>query len=398
MQTFEFIAASPSGQRISGRERARDELALDYELEKRGLVLTDAKLVSEERVAAKCSLTRDELVLFTTQLATVIGAGIPIVEGLEGIGARLNTQASKALVERMLEGLHAGESLSAVMAPYPKAFPAVYQASVRAGEASGALDTVLARLAKFLEWSRAMRATTAQALVYPAILMVAIFGLILVLLLHVLPKLMMLFPAGEMELPWQTQVVLGVSNALRENFVVLGLVGLVLGSAVVLFWRRPAVQMVLHGVILRIPKLGAVANKLAMSRFASTASTLHGAGCSVFVVLEVASQACGNAVLSAAFERSIERVRRGSAISDALAEEPQIDPLLIQMVSVGERAGALDSTLSKLAEYYDDELPRIVKRFLSILEPVLLLGAGGLVAFILLAAIMPLFNLYENIG
>ena len=398
MPTFEFVAAGPGGQRISGRERADSERALDAELERRGLILTGAKPVDEARSAARCSLSRDELVTLTTQLATVTGAGVPIVEGLSGIGERLSTAGGKALIERMLEGLQAGESLSEVMDLFPRAFPAVYRASVRAGEASGALDSVLTRLAKFLEWTRAMRATTAQALVYPSILLLAIFGLILVLLFHVLPKLMTLFPADTTDLPWQTEVVMGASNLLRENAVLfgLGMTVLVVGSA--LSWRRPEFQLLLDRVLLRIPKFGSVVNKLAMSRFASTAATLHAAGCNVFTVLQVSAETCGNSVLRAAFDRAIERVRKGTAISDALAEEPQVDPLLVQMVSVGERAGALEHTLAKLAEYYDDEVPRTVKRFLSFLEPLLLLGAGGLVAFILMAAVLPLFQLYENIG
>lgn len=398
MPTFEFVAAGPGGQRISGRERAESERALDAELERRGLVLTGAKPLDESKTSARCKLSRDQLVTLTTQLATVTGAGVPVVEGLEGIGERLTTPGSKALIERMLEGLRGGESLSEVMDAFPKAFPAVYRASVRAGEASGSLDAVLARMAKFLEWTRAMRATTAQALVYPSILLMAIGGLVVVLLYYVMPKLMTLFPPDATDLPWQTEVVLGASNVLRENALAfaLGFVGFVV--AAVTSWRRPGFQLFLDRFLLRIPRFGAVVNKLAMSRFASTAATLHAAGCNVFTVLQVSSETCGNSVLRAAFDRAIERVRKGVAISDALAEEPRVDPLLVQMVSVGERAGALEHTLSKLAEYYDDEVPRTVKRFLSLLEPLLLLGAGGLVSFILMAAVLPLFELYDNIG
>lgn len=397
MQIFEFVAVGPNGERVSGRERAASELALDQELESRGLMLTTLKGVSEKQRVANCGMKRDELVLFTTQLATVTGAGVPLIEGLGGIGERLSTPKSQALVEHMLDGLQNGASLSEVMDPFPESFPVAYRASVRAGEASGSLDDVLTRMAGFLEWSRAMRATTMQALIYPAILMTAIFGLILILLFHVLPKLVALFPKGSTELPWQTEVVMGASNALRNNSLLFG-VGFVAVVAALMFGRRqPRVRVFLAGAILHIPKLGVIVKKLAMSRFASTASTLQAAGCSVFTVLEVATETCGNAVLEAAFLRSIERVRRGEPISDALAVEPLVDPLLVQMVSVGERSGALEHTLAKVAEYYDDDVPRAVKKFLSLLEPLLLLGAGCVVAFILMAAVLPLFQLYDNI-
>lgn len=397
METYEFIAAAPGGDQVRGIQVAEDELALDRALERKGLLLTSAIAMSEGRSRSKAKLTRDELVSFTTQLATVTSAGIPLIDGLRGIGKRLTNPAGQELIERMVHGLEAGNSLSQVMEPFPRVFPTVYSASVRAGESSGALDMILTRMAGYLEWARAMRSTAIQALIYPAILMCAIFGLILILLLFVLPKIMGLFPAGA-ELPWQTQIVLGASDFLRAHVI---LVGVGLGGGVVGLisaWRVPRVKLTVHSFMLKVPKLGGLMQKLAMSRFASTTATLHRAGCDVFTMLEIGSETCGNAALSAAFDRAIVRIRRGEPISAALEHEPQIDPLLIQMVDVGEKAGALDRSLEKLADYYDDEVPRAVKKFLALMEPCLLLGAGGIVAFILMAAVMPLFELYENIG
>ncbi len=397
METFDFIAAGAAGAEVRGVLSAADELALDRALEKKGLLLKHASVVDARGSRSRARFTRDELVTFTTQLATVTGAGIPIIEGLQGIGKRLASPPARELVERLVVSLEAGGSLSEAMAPFPRVFPPIYRASVRAGEASGALDAILQRLAKFLEWSRAMRATAVQALIYPAILFCAILGLIALLLLFVLPKIMGLFPDGA-ELPWQTEVVLTASNALRGCwFLVAGAaVGVAFGA--VAAWRVPRVKRAVFAGLLQVPKLGPLMQKLAMSRFASTASTLHGAGCDVFTMLEIASESCGNAALEAAFARATTRIRKGSSISAAFEQEPLLDPLLCQMIHVGEQAGALDMALAKVAEYYDDEIPRAVKKFLSLLEPCILLGAGGVVAFILMAAVMPLFQLYENIG
>lgn len=397
METFEFIAAGPGGTQIRGVQPAEDELALDRALERKGLLLTSATAVSKHRSRSRARLSRDELVTFTTQLATVTGAGIPIIDGLQGIGQRLASPGGQELVERMVTGLEAGNSLSEVMKPFPRVFPPIYRASVRAGEATGALDTILTRLAKYLEWARAMRATAIQALIYPAILMCAILGLIAILLLFVLPKIMSLFPPGA-ELPWQTQIVLSASDFLRGNIVLVGSLAVAGVVGVIAAWRVTSVKQFVHGAMLRIPKVGPLAQKLAMSRFASTAATLHSAGCDVFTMLQIASETCGNAALTQAFDRAIARIRRGEPISKSLEKEPLVDPLLVQMIHVGEKAGALDSVLMKLAEYYDDEIPRTVKKFLSLLEPCILLGAGGVVAFILMAAVLPLFQLYESIG
>jgi len=398
VRLFEFEAVGANGQRISGQEHAADELSLDASLESRGLLLTESKAVSEKQALRAAKLSTDELVAFTTQLATVTGAGVPLIEGLEGIGKRMTSPAARALVEHMLADLKAGEPLSSAMQPFPKSFPATYLASVKAGEASGSLEAVLTRMASYLEWTRSIRATTVQALIYPATLMLAIMGLISILLFYVLPRLVSLFPAGAGELPWQTRWVLGASNLVRDNALVVGLGVLCLFFTVAYGSRQPAWRQATCRMLMRVPKLGSVLIKLAMCRFASTASTLHSAGCDVFTVLRVSAESCGNPVFKQAFERTIERVRRGQSITDGLSEEPLMDPLLVQMVHVGEKAGALDLTLAKLAAYYDEEVPRTVKRFLSLLEPLLLIGSGILVSFILMAAVLPIFQLYENIG
>jgi general secretion pathway protein F len=397
VETYEFVAANQSGEQIRGVQVAESELALDRDLEQEGLLLTSASAVKANRSRSRARLSSDELVTFTTQLATVTGAGIPLIDGLEGIGSRLQSPGGQELIERLVHGLQAGQSLSEVMEPFPQVFPLIYTASVRAGESSGALDTILTRMANHLEWARAMRATAIQALIYPALLMCAIMGLIALLLLFVLPKIMGLFPEGG-ELPWQTQVVLTASDFLRDHVIVLGCLLAAAIVGVISSWRIPRVKVAVHGFILKIPKLGALAQKLAMSRFASTTATLHSAGCDVFTMLQIGSETCGNAALSACFDRAIEKIRQGESISDALSQEPAIDPLLVQMIHVGERAGALDTALLKLASYYDDEVPRAVKKSLAILEPMILLGAGGAVAFILMAAVLPLFALYDNIG
>ena len=398
MRAFEYRAATATGELVDGTAWASSESELDHQLESRGLTLTEARALSASEHARGTSIRHADLITLTNQLATVTAAGVPIVEGLRGIGERLEAAPARRLVREMVTALEAGESLSAVMGGYPRTFPDVYRSSIRAGEESGALDRVLLRLSRHLEWVRGLRATTAQALIYPAILCAAIAGLILILLYFVLPRIIGMFPGGVEDLPLQTRIVMAVSDFLREQWIAVLLVTVGGAGGFVAVTRRPAGMRLWHRAILGIPRLGRVANQLATSKFACTAGILQASGCDVFTVLDVSASTCGNTALGAAFQRATDRVRRGTSLSEAMEAEPLIDRLLIQMVSVGERAGRLDECLARLVEHYDEEVPRSVKRFLTLLEPALLVGAGVVVAFILLSALLPIFDLYESIG
>ncbi len=397
MKTYDWAAVDGRGALTTGRDVAVGELALDRELEARGLVLTELEEVSSERRARRLRIRRDELILITTQLATMTSSGVRIVEALEGIRRRIGSADAQALCGELVVALRAGQPLSEALDLHPGTFPEVYRASIRAGEASGALDIVLNRLAKHLEWSRTMRATTIHALIYPCMLVFALTVLILVLLNFVIPRIVTMFPGGRADLPLETRAVLAVSDFLSGNALWLGIGLLCASVGLALALKHPRGRERLGAVALRLPKFGKLLRQLATSRFAATCSTLHQAGCEVFGMLSIAGATCGNASLARAFGRSAEGIRRGLTITQALEREPQVDSLLVQMVAVGEETGTLDTSLSKLVEYYDEEIPRIVKQFLALFEPVMLMVAGVVVGGILLAALMPIFSLYENL-
>lgn len=397
MKSYSYVALTAEGQQVTGQALADSELFLDRELESRGLTLTRAKVAGVHGKGEGARLKQDQLIRFTTQLATMTGAGIPLIESLQGIGERLQDDQARVVFDQMAAGLQAGESLSETMSRYPRIFPDVYRSSVEAGEASGDLEGVLERLASYMEWVRGMRATTVQALIYPGVLLVAIAGLITILLAFVLPRITGLFPHGT-ELPRVTVIVIGLSDFLRAQAVWLGVGALAAVVAWRVLARRRAFQLRWHAAILKIPIVGSLMARIATSKFAGTASTLQAAGVDVFTTLRVSGAATGNAAMEESFERVSERVRLGERLSDALSIEPLCDPLLIQMIGVGERSGRLDGCLARLSSYYDEEVPRAVKRFLSLLEPGLLVFAGVVVTVILLAALLPIFQLYETLG
>ena len=398
MKLFQYRAVGLDGTLVTGLTSAHGELELDADFEERGLLLTSAKELSRSRKRRQSRLSGAELIQLSSTLATLSSAGVPLREGLAGLKERTQSPHLRSLLTELLVQLEAGHSLSEIVEAEPRVFPRVFRAAVAAGEASGSLGKVLCKLSEHLEWAREMRSMTVQALIYPLILLSAVGGLIGILLYHVLPNIVAMFPGGAVNLPAETRLVLGLSEFLTANAAALliGLGALIAGLLVCL--RNPRTRELLHRAVLLVPVFGALASKLAISKFAATAAVLRSAGCDVFTLLNVSARTVGNSAIEAALTRSTGRVRAGKSLSKALEPEPLIDPLLVQIVGVGEQAGELEAALRDLAAHYDREVPRSVKRTLALFEPLLLLTAGAVVAMILLAAMLPIFDMYDLFG
>ncbi len=392
---LEYTAVDSAGVIVRGKLVSAGELELDRELERRGLLLREAREVDARASARAHALRSEQLISFTTQLSTLVSAGVPLVEGLASIGRRLEGEAARATVEELVGELESGEHFSGALEKHPGTFPPIYRASVKAGELTGALDVVLLRLAKHLEWVRSVQGAIVQALIYPAIVCAAVLGLIVILLTFVLPRIVQLFPGGRESMPLPTRIVLGASDFLCAHGILLGV--LAAGTIALAVWglRQPLGRRWLHVLLLRVP--GPLLRKIATSRFASTAAVLHGAGCDVLTTLDTAARTCGNAVLEESFARAVSNVRRGATIGESFEQERELDPLLKQLVGVGEKSGKLDDCLQRLVAHYDEEIPRAVKSTLALLEPAMLVGAGLVVGFIVFAAVTPIFKMYENL-
>ncbi len=393
---WRYEAIGPKGP-VQGQAEAQTEVALDQSLAREGITLLRAKSIPKRSNRELHKMSGPDLVTFTTQLATVLGAGVPIVEGMRDLGLRMRSESSRHVVATVVKELESGASLSGALASRPKSFPAIYRSSVQAGELSGSMPEVLQRLAEHMEWTRSIRQTTVQALVYPAILGGAICLLVVTLVTFLVPRIVKMFPGGVDALPWQTRQVLQVSDALTGNWkmIIAGLV--VVGFGLYSFLRTPKGRLCGSGFLLAIPRVGEMLRMFATAKFAATAGTLQNAGCQVNDVIGLGGAACGNAKMAEAFASADRRIRQGASISEAFSKERLMDPLLIQMVAVGEQAGDLGGCLDKLGEHYDRELPRIVKWMLSFLEPALLVIGGLIVAYTLFAAFLPLLDMYDKL-
>lgn len=396
MQTYEYQARRLDGTRVQGLLVSENEHTLDHELEEQGLCLTRARPASIKRLPGNGKLKGFELVTLMNQLSTLLGAGVPILEALRGLQQRLPSANARALIETVADHIQAGQSVSETIEQFPNAFDPVLRASVRAGEFSGSLPEVLANQAAFLQWRGKIRATTTQALVYPALLCVAIVGLVVVMMTFVLPRIVGMLPGGEEALPGPTRFLMQVSNALTGSWPLIVGALVLAGTGAFLALRRESVAIRFQRALLLIPRLGELLSMIAVSRFARTASTLQDAGCDMMRVLEVSGDACGNAYYRSVFAQARKRVSGGESLSVALEASGEVDPMLLQLVRVGESTGSLDKCLARLSDSYDEEVPRLVKWFLALLEPAILVVAGAVVGFIMLAAILPMLSLYQT--
>jgi type II secretory pathway component PulF len=395
---FDYVARRMDGSEVLGRATADGELELDRRLQQDGLTLIRSKPFKPGAGIESLRMPRQDLLAFTSQLATMIQAGLPLLQSLQHLAKHSRSKAAGRIIQSILRQIEGGSSLSMAFASHPAVFPDTYVAMVRSGEMSGGLPEVLRKQGKFLEWVREIKATTKQALIYPTALCVAILGLIVILVTFLIPRLVGLFPGGHDDLPSQTKFVLAISDFVIGQWptLVLGLVAAGVGFAVLL--RTPRTRVVLSHLLLRIPRLGNLMRMLAVARFCTTASALHSSGCEIVKTLQIAGDSCGNSYMRGCFGRVIEAVRGGETISEGMRRVGDLDPYLVQLTTVGEASGRLGESLEYLADSYNTEVPRAVKWGLGLIEPVILIVGGVVVAFLLLAAILPIFKIYETLG
>ena len=394
---FEYHAVRKDGARLEGRELARSLPELEQALEARGLLLLGAQEARRRPRPWQCRLKRAQLVALTSQLATMLAAGIPILQALREIERRSRSRAVRREMAEIVDDLQAGTSLADSLDRRPRSFPPIYRATVRAGERSATLPDVLARQARTLSWIGEIRSMTVQALIYPAILSLAVLGLITILVTLLVPRLVTLYPGGAADLPRETRLLMQVSSFVVGN---LALLAGGLGSALLalaLLARREGARLAGSRLLLALPRLGELLRMIATSRFAHTAGMLHESGCEVVQTLRLAGDTCGSTYLARAFRRATERVRCGATIAESLEREPGIDPFLVQLVAVGETSGDLGQSLAHLTRAYDEEVPRAVRRALALVEPAVLVIGGGVVLLVLLAALLPILTLYETL-
>ncbi len=394
MPTFTFEAKSLAGKTVRGEISATNEAEARVKIRAQKLIplRLGTKRAAGQKTAGR-KIRGKDLQVFTRQFSTLLESGIPVIDGLDAL-ARSTSNPNLAMVLRgVVKDVSEGKRLGESMGMYPRSFDPFYVNMVKAGEEGGVLDTVLRRLAEYIEKSVKIVAKIRGAMVYPtAILAVAVI-VISVIMIFVIPQFEELFSGLGQELPKITVMVISLSRGLATNWAyIFG--GMVLFGLAFAYWRdTPSGRATLDRILLRVPLINNVIMKGGIARFSRTLSTLLSAGVGIMESLEIAAKTSGNIVLEKSFMRARSAVAEGRSMTQPLAAEKFVPPMVIQMMSVGEQTGNIDTMLGKVADFYEDEVDSAVAALTSSMEPILMVVLGAIIGTLVIAMYMPIFNM-----
>ncbi len=411
-QRFTYAAKDGSGKTVTGTLTANSQSEVVLELRRKNLVpvqisaeSASKKLFSRPRTAkaenwrkAKPKAKLADLVIFTRQLATMLSAGIPMLESLEILSDQVEEPGFKNALKGVVEDVRTGGDLSAACAKYPRAFSKIYVSMLRAGEISGQIDVILERLADYLEAAQKLKNEIKSAMTYPVVSLFLVIGIAAFLMIGIVPQFKPVFESLEVDLPKLTQVVMDFAFFCKNNWYLLffGVVGAILGA--VAFKRTERGAYLFDVLLLKLPIFGTLFQKVAIARFSRTFSTLIKSGVPILGAMEIVSETAGNEVIKEAVEAASLSVRQGDTLSDPLAESEIFPPMVTKMIGIGERSGSLETLLEKIAVFYDEQVETSVKSLTSLIEPIMIAIMGFVVGGIVLAVFLPIFKLQQKLS
>src|SRR3954469_2006689 len=399
MATFAFNGRTRQGQTING-ERTADSLeGAVAALRREQVLVTNISPVAEKKPVAKKGkkASAKSLAVFTRQFSVMIDAGLPLVQCLEILGSQEEDKNFAAVILATRGDVESGASLADAMKRHPKTFDPLFTNMIAAGEAGGILDTILKRLATYIEKSVKLKSQVQSAMIYPVAVIVIAVVVVGVILWKVIPTFASLFAGLGAELPLPTRVVIAASNGLVKYMPVV-IVGIVAaGFAFRQYYATPNGRRVVDAIVLKMPILGSLMRKIAVARFCRTLSTLLASGVSILEALDITARTSGNAVVEEAILTTRRSIERGETIAQPLKETAVFPPMVVQMIGVGEATDALDTILSKIADFYEEEVDVAVAGLLTLMEPLMIALLGGIVGGIVIAMYMPIFSLISKL-
>ena len=401
---FRCRLGTPSGEIVEGVYVAQSEAHLRRELEEKGLHVLALRgrgglgLPGFELGRRQRKIARHEFLVFNQELATLLKAGMPLVQSLDILRTRLANPVFKAVLDDVHEKVRSGTALSDAFQAHGELFPSVYTASLMAGERAGNLDAVLRRFVAYAKVIDSVRKKTIAALIYPAILIALAIVLVGIIAVKVVPTFAEFYAGFETELPLSTRLIVGFSDFIRVNLLFIALAIFAAIAAFYTWIKQPGQGARFDQMVMKLPVIGPSVQKFATAQLARTLATLLGGGIPLVNALEIAARSTGNRHMGREMTLVAQRVREGQGFAATLLDRNVVPDVAIKMVEVGESTGALQEMLNSLADFYDEEIETDVGRFVTMIEPALLIIMGIVIAVIVLALYLPLFELTAVIG
>jgi type IV pilus assembly protein PilC len=403
MATFAYTGRARGGQTITGEFSADSMDAAVAALRRDQILVTkinplrDAAAGPRAKKIKSKSVKAKDLAVFTRQFSVMIGAGLPLVQCLDILGTQAEDKNFGEVILATRADVEGGASLADAMKKHPKTFDSLFTNMIAAGEAGGILDAILKRLATYIEKAVKLKGQVKSAMVYPIAVIVIATLVVGAILWKVIPTFAQLFAGLGADLPLPTRIVIAMSNGLVRYmpFIVVGMVALVFGFRA--YYRTPGGRMVIDRVVLKLPVLGNLMRKIAVARFCRTLSTLLASGVSILEALDITARTAGNAVVEEGILTTRKSIERGETIAGPLKQTEVFPPMVVQMIGVGEATGALDTMLSKIADFYEEEVDVAVAGLLTLLEPLMIALLGGIVGGIVIAMYLPIFSLINQL-
>ena len=398
MATYTYTARAVNGDLKSATIEApnRDEVIKQLKQQRLNVIKIDEGTATKKKRTG--SIKMRDIVIFTRQFSTMINSGLPLVQALDILATQSENPALKDVTRQVVFDVESGNTVADALRKHPKAFTELYVNMVAAGEAGGILDTILMRLAVFMEKNDALVRKVKGAMIYPGVIMSVAAIAITVLLLFVIPTFQSMFASANIPLPLPTRIVITASKLLKGYWWLVVIVAVAGFFLLKRYYATPSGKLVVDRLLLKAPVLGDVLRKSAVSRFTRTLGTLISSGVSILDGLEITAKTSGNRVIQDAIMESRASIAGGETIAAPLKKSQVFPPMVISMIAVGEQTGGLDEMLTKIADFYDEEVDAAVSGLLALMEPVMIVFLGIVVGGMVIAMYLPIFDMVNAVG
>jgi type IV pilus assembly protein PilC len=402
MPIYKWEGKTAKGAVKKGETEAPSEAAIRIHLRQQNIIPTKisskAKEITISLPFIKKKVNQRSVAIFTRQLATMIDAGLPLVQSLEVLSSQQEDKVFKKIIREIKEDVEGGSTFAGALKKHPAAFNELFTNLVVAGEEGGILDTILTRLAVYIEKAEALKKKVKSALIYPATIVTVAVAVVMILMLFVIPVFETMFSSAGQSLPLPTLIVLAISKMIKKYIIFFIPAIILLFFLFKRYYQTQNGKAVVDRILLKLPVFGPLFRKIAVARFSRTLGTLVSSGVPILDGLSIVSRTSGNRAIEIAIMNARASIREGETIAEPLNRSALFPPMVIQMISVGESTGALDSMLSKIAEFYEEEVDVAVANLTSLLEPMLMIFLGIVIGGVVIAMYLPIFNMASAIG